>query len=81
MDSRRAAVNLARRYRTWPDEPLPALGGRTPRQAVRDAAGRRAVVELLRTFEASERTQPEPMRNDFGWVWDELGLAGDREPG
>jgi SEC-C motif-containing protein len=42
---------LRRHYRSWPDEQLPALGGRTPREAVQDAEGREAVQALLRQFE------------------------------
>jgi hypothetical protein len=42
---------LRRHYRSWPDEQLPALGGRTPREAVRDADGREAVQALLTQFE------------------------------
>jgi len=42
---------LHRHYRSWPDEQLPALGGRSPREAVRDAEGREAVQALLRQFE------------------------------
>lgn len=33
--------------RRWVDERIPALGGRTPREAVRDPAGRREVLALL----------------------------------
>jgi len=42
---------LRRHYRSWPDEQLPALGGRTPREAVKDPDGREAVEALLRQFE------------------------------
>ncbi|MCB2146447.1 MAG: SEC-C domain-containing protein [Deltaproteobacteria bacterium] len=35
----------------WVDEKLPALGGKTPRQAVRTADGREAVEALLADFE------------------------------
>jgi hypothetical protein len=61
-------------YRTWPDEPLPALDGRTAREAVRDPAGRRRVTELLRSFEEAELRRPPALRYDFGWLWQELGL-------
>jgi hypothetical protein len=65
-------------YRTWPDEPLPALGGRTAREAVRDRRGRTAVIELLRSFDQAELGKPEPLRYDFGWIWQELGIAAER---
>jgi SEC-C motif len=48
---------LRRHYRSWPDEQLPALGGRTPRQAVQDADGREAVQALLRQFERDMKRQ------------------------
>ncbi|CAN5878270.1 hypothetical protein BH23GEM9_BH23GEM9_08520 [soil metagenome] len=66
---------MDRHYRTWPDDHLPALGGRTPREAVRDVDSRRAVVELLNTFEAAERRRPEALRYDFDWIREELGLG------
>jgi hypothetical protein len=50
---------LRRHYRSWPDERLPALGGRTPREAVRNADGREAVQALLTQFERDmERRDP-----------------------
>jgi hypothetical protein len=44
----------AEHYAHWADEPLPALEGKTPREAVRSAAGRRAVEELIRIIENGE---------------------------
>jgi hypothetical protein len=38
----------------WPDMALPALDGQTPRQAVKSAAGRLKVSDLLRDFENIE---------------------------
>lgn len=45
---------MAEHYRKWPDTPLPALGGKTPRQAVATAEGRAQVAELLKLFENGE---------------------------
>jgi hypothetical protein len=39
--------------RRWLDLPLPTLGGRTPRQACKDAAGRKRVELLIRTMPAA----------------------------
>lgn len=36
--------------RRWLDESIPALDGRTPRQAVKTAAGRRKVARMIRTM-------------------------------
>src|SRR5450756_400528 len=41
----------ARHYARWPDDPLPALGGKTARQAVKTASGRKAVLDLIRDME------------------------------
>jgi hypothetical protein len=48
---------LRRHYHSWPDEQLPALGGRTPREAVQDSDGREAVQALLRQFERDMKRQ------------------------
>lgn len=63
-------------YGQWPDEPLPALNGETPRQAVKTGAGRRRVDELLREFEDIEAREPEDTRYDFSTIRRELGLGG-----
>lgn len=62
----------------WSDEPVPALGGRTPREAVEDGSGRERVAALLRSFEEMEETKPEGQRYDFTWLWKELGIDGLR---
>ena len=41
----------AEHYARWPDEKLPALKGKTPREAVKTAAGKRAVDDLIRMME------------------------------
>ena len=66
----------AEHYAKWPDERLPALGGRTPRQAVRSKRGREQVEELLRDFEnASERARKAGRPAfDFSGLRSELGL-------
>jgi len=45
---------MERHFATWPDTPIPALDGKTPRQAVKSAAGRSKVSALLRDFENGE---------------------------
>jgi hypothetical protein len=44
-----------RHYEGWADEPIPALGGRTPREAARSTAGREAVDTLLKEMENHEQ--------------------------
>ena len=50
---------LARHYEHWVHEKIPALGGRTPLQAIRSRDGREAVEALVRQIERDgERMQP-----------------------
>jgi hypothetical protein len=65
-----------RHYRDWPDTALPALGGRTPREAAGQARWRSRVSDLLKQMEnmsARQRLSGRPAY-DFGWMWAELGL-------
>ncbi|AUH32347.1 hypothetical protein [Paracoccus tegillarcae] len=68
--------HLDKHYRETLDAPIPALGGKSPRQAVRTASGRKKVVEWLKYLEnGSARPADGPIAEyDFGWIWDELGL-------
>ena len=65
-------------YANWPDEPIPALGGKTPRQAIRTPAGLERVKGLLRRYEASEtqQAQREGRRAiSYVFLWKALGIA------
>ena len=71
-----------RHYRGWLDSALPVLDGLTPRQAVATESGRDAVVALLKSVEnmtARQRQQSGQPLYDFGWLWQELGLAARRQ--
>ena len=63
-------------YRLWPDSALPYLDGKTPRQAVRTAGGRRRVADLIRMLEnGEERNRREKgFGYDVSWMWTELRL-------
>jgi hypothetical protein len=67
---------LDEHYRKWPDMPLPALGGRTPREAAGLPGVRPDLVALLKDMESrAERGRREGRpAYDFGWLWAELGL-------
>jgi|GEM_PF-607088 len=53
------AAHLREHYRKWLDEKIPALGGRTPRAAVHEPAGREAVAALILQIERDGvRMQP-----------------------
>ncbi|MBC7622874.1 MAG: DUF2384 domain-containing protein [Aeromicrobium sp.] len=70
-----------RHYRDWLDSALPALDGRSPRQAVATESGQDEVVALLKTVENMEARQSQKTGQppyNFGWLWQELGLAARR---
>jgi len=61
-------------YADWPDHPLPALSGLTPRQAARTAAGRSAVDALLKDMEHREHQAGDGAPFDFSGIRRELRL-------
>ena len=72
---------MDRHYRETLDAPVPALGGKSPRQAARTPAGRKKVIEWLKLIEnRSGRNTGSPIAEyDFGWMWAELGLQEYRK--
>lgn len=69
---------LDRQYRETLDQPVGMLGNKTPRQAVKSAAGRQNVAEWLKYLENQSANQPDsadPMATySFEWMWEELGV-------
>jgi len=68
---------LEMHYSKWPDMALPALRGKTPREAVQTEPGKRKVIALLRDIENGEehkRRNGEPSY-DVGRLRRELGLT------
>jgi hypothetical protein len=63
-----------RHYRKWIDDPIPALGGKTPRQASRSPRGRAEVDLLLRQIENGEQRLPAAERFDVSKIRKELGI-------
>jgi hypothetical protein len=64
-------------YRHWADQPVPALGGLAPRQAVRTASGRKKVVELLKDYEMSTQrgTRAQGLEPpSWRFLWEQVGL-------
>ncbi len=63
-------------YRSWLDEPVPALDGRTPRHAARLKTARPKLVALLKQLENHMERERGAGRLavDLGWMWGELGL-------
>jgi hypothetical protein len=70
--------HMDRHYREVLGQPVPMLGGKSPRAAVRTASGRIKVAGWLKMME--NRTAKSADHNnalaiyDFGWLWNELGL-------
>jgi len=69
----------AQHYATWADEPLPALGGKTARQAVKTKSGRQAVLDLIRDMEHGEARGAKEGQPafDFTPLRKTLGLEGE----
>lgn len=72
--------HLDKHYRETLDTPIPALAGKSPRQAVRTSAGREKVIDWLKMLENhSAKHDAGPLAEyDFGWMWAELGIEGRR---
>lgn len=71
------AAVLRRSYANWADEPIPALEGLTPRQAIATPVGLERVKGLLRSYEdgeadAAKQQGRSPMSYQF--LWDALGI-------
>jgi hypothetical protein len=63
-------------YGAWLDQELPALDGKTPRQAVKTPTRRRQVEVILKEIEHRESREPEGARFDVRQLRAELGLPG-----
>jgi hypothetical protein len=63
-------------YASWPDVALPALNGKTPREASRTVNGRKELRDLLRGMENNEAQERKEGRAayDFGKLRRELGI-------
>jgi hypothetical protein len=71
--------SLDRHYRNLLDQPIPVLGNKSPRAAVKTAKGRIKVVDWLKTLENHAAKSPgrsaEIANYSFSWLWTELGVA------
>ena len=70
---------LDRHYRSVLDEPVPALGGETPRAAVETESGQVKVAEWLKMTENQTAKSGEHngamASYNFNWLWTELGIS------
>jgi hypothetical protein len=66
---------LEKQYLGWIDQKIPALGNRTPKQAVRTAEGREKVIDLVNDWENMQLRNPNPQfMFDFNRIRKALGL-------
>jgi len=64
-------------YRRTLDEPIPALGGKTLRRAVKTKAGRAEAIDWLKQLENIEHRKAARSGQkayDTRWIWQELGI-------
>jgi hypothetical protein len=69
---------LRRAYTNWADEPIQALGGKTPREAIKTDAGLERVKGLLRSYEADEKQQAAQQGRravSHAFLWDAIGIV------
>jgi hypothetical protein len=69
---------LLRSYANWADEPIPALGGKTPRQAIEAPSGLERVKGLLRSYEndEAEMASSQGRRSiSYQFLWNRLGIS------
>lgn len=70
-------------YRQCLDDKIPALDNKTPRQCVKNKAGRKKVIEWLKYLENQEQRRAGKENNplyDFSWMWQELGIEREDTP-
>jgi hypothetical protein len=65
----------ANHYEQWLDDPIPALGGKTPIQAARSKNARKQLDALLKDIEYHESQLPERERFDVAVLRQKLGLS------
>lgn len=73
--------HMDQHYRETLDMPIPALGGKSPRQAAGSKANRAKVIDWLKKLENnSAKHRNDAIEDyDFGWMWVELGLEEHRK--
>ena len=66
---------MAKHWAEWPDIPIPALNGMTPRKAAKSPRGRELLESLLLDFEGRNMDEPDDMqRVDVAALRKELGM-------
>jgi len=71
-----------RMLRQWLDESIPALGGKTPREAVQTPEGRLELADLVSYIQDQQAARPQGgpwFSPDYSQVWDLLGVEPPEE--
>ncbi len=72
---------MEKHWASWPDTPVPALRGMTPRKAAKDPIGRELLESLLLDFESKNRHVPDAFnRVDTEKLRKELGMTPKSGP-
>lgn len=69
---------IRRMYANWSDEAIPALDGKSPKQAMATPAGMERVKGLIRSYEAGELKQAEEQQRrviSYAFLWNAVGLT------
>lgn len=68
---------MRRHYVDWVDRPLPALDGKTPREAAMEPLGQQRLVDLIREMEYMDKRGSHPGYEPYDWnkMRRRLGLA------
>jgi hypothetical protein len=68
---------IRRHYEDWVDHPLPALDGKTSREAAKDPRSRQRLIDLLREMEYMDKRGSHPGYEPYDWnkMRRRLGLA------
>ncbi|MGC9386259.1 MAG: hypothetical protein ACP5D0_04880 [Hydrogenovibrio sp.] len=68
-------VQARNHWQGWLEHPIPALMGKTPRQATKTKAGREQLETLLLDFEDANQQDPaNPMNPDIAWLRAQLKM-------
>jgi hypothetical protein len=71
---------LHRMYANWAEESIPALNGKSPKQAIKTASGLERVKGLLRSYEEGEREQAAAQGRrviSYAFLWNAIGVNSD----
>jgi hypothetical protein len=71
---------MVQQWQGWLDEKIPALGGRTPREAAASVRLRPRLIALLKEFEIHEAAKPTAERYDMSRLWSALAIDPNEKP-